>query len=1381
MNSSTVKSETEIPHLLALEYAIKAVPTFDGQNIPIEDFIEGCEIAKSLLPPGAEEYFTKIIRIKLTGDARCIILDKNFTQIDQLISYLKNIFGPTKSLFQLQDELRQIYQNDHESVLSYANRIKAIKKDILETYSTPNNGIIDHVSKISLEKAVCTSFIIGLKPEIEKRIKRNLDLTATISEALQIENYLKDLHIIHKLRIQDRKFIANICQNCHGSVHAVEHCSLLIQSPNANWLNNEKIICQICKKQNHSADKCQFRSLTNQSPIKIIQNDNVICQICLNSGHTAQTCRFINTRFNIICQTYRKPRHSSRECRINSSNFNTIICQICAKSGHNAKNCYSTPDRNIQSDPSFNKVTCQWYGQRGTYALQCRNRLSNSEIYTTYNALIICQLCNKIGHKARECHINQESNDNFNQTLEANIMKDGIRASTSSNQHVTNNQKEIFQSTRSISITSLNEDLEGISQSQVEQSKITNSKDRDVDFEHKFSNEILNKDPKKIVQNSSTNSKIDKTKNQKKIFKISHEILKNKSKNKNYEFYENTNLQNNMNQGDIFQLPCESLSKKSNKEQEIKFLTSYKNINSLRNNYQENISQVPLISLCKNLDKNQKGNLQTSYPSPYIQKQGDNFQIPHKIPKINLSENKKGNFQSSYNLVHKELNKNLEKNIQIFHKILNEKLHKKHERNLQRQNPINIIENYSKKFNETQEGVSQASYENIKTQKIKIINIDFRSHDKFMGNLDKIPLDTQNSLPCEILTHIEAKIINIKINSINAISVAAHPTPIISADGTMTLIFIIDKQYINVSVQTDKIRRIKNIANGNIEIATKIANKFNSTFSNTDVPQINTTNFHNETAKIRKHDAKIKDITRTIETNDYINSHAITYLQLLKTEIYYCKQLIQLLESYISTYWNLERNENFTKNMKHNQLNLPLVQLVSVNFNSTLILTYSLKICIMIIYIVFTLRSHAFIHDSFKFIKHLCQRKKTFRINIYKCRYVIYALRVLNDHQTMYINYEKKALTITYFIEYFILYLYWQKFFFIKDYKNLAWFKNTKYAKRRILQWRLELPEYNYGVIYETEKTISKITILLQNFIKFLFQNCIVTNYKLELNFNNPKDTKYIRRIWKENTDSEELNISNCNLHPLDIDEMDDFLTTDSILFTPQKLAKACKKQIAETQVYAIDATETILNQTTEKQMHASESTEIHGFNPNDPKDAESIRRLEEDDDYKESDEEDIHDLSNNFAQSAKLDKDNTDQMYQLDNHLLPEESETRDPHKTGQVDGHGQTNSVSFSTNQQLGAIEEKSGTKGNQIIIRPHQVAADNVIAVKRSKAFQERTTCAIHITGPGEAIRLQDESHLKESIQLFYRYLEEFHKLTLQAIINGVQHKAFQTMAS
>ena len=58
-----------------LKYAVEAIPFFDGKNIPLNYFIEGCEEAKSMLPDEAESQFTKIIMTRIVSKARRTIQD----------------------------------------------------------------------------------------------------------------------------------------------------------------------------------------------------------------------------------------------------------------------------------------------------------------------------------------------------------------------------------------------------------------------------------------------------------------------------------------------------------------------------------------------------------------------------------------------------------------------------------------------------------------------------------------------------------------------------------------------------------------------------------------------------------------------------------------------------------------------------------------------------------------------------------------------------------------------------------------------------------------------------------------------------------------------------------------------------------------------------------------------------------------------------------------------------------------------------------------------------------------------------------------------------------------------------------------------------------
>jgi len=176
-----------------LKYAVEAVPYFDGQNIPLNYFIERCEEAKSMLPRKTESQFIKIIRTRII-EARRTIQDQDFDSVSQLTKYetnMKQIYGPSKNVYQLQGELGCIYQKNEEDVVTYANRIKILEKQILEAYQTSGIVSFDHNTKASLEKDMCKCFIRGLKSEIEQRIAKNLDVHATVADALRIERELR--------------------------------------------------------------------------------------------------------------------------------------------------------------------------------------------------------------------------------------------------------------------------------------------------------------------------------------------------------------------------------------------------------------------------------------------------------------------------------------------------------------------------------------------------------------------------------------------------------------------------------------------------------------------------------------------------------------------------------------------------------------------------------------------------------------------------------------------------------------------------------------------------------------------------------------------------------------------------------------------------------------------------------------------------------------------------------------------------------------------------------------------------------------------------------------------------------------------------------------
>lgn len=414
-----------------LKYAVEAVPFFDGQNIPLSYFIEGCEEAKSMLPDEAEPQFTKIIRTRIVGEARRTIQDQDFNSVSQLTKYLKQIYGPSKNVYQLQGELGCVYQKNEEDIVAYANRVKLLGKQILEACRSSGSALPDQNIKASLEKDMCKCFIRGLKPEIEQRIVRNLDVQGTVADALRIERELlamTDLRQGQNVRSGPDKLRGYVnssresCQICHKEGHSAINCRRLTSTPfNKHDLGTEILVCQICKKRGHSANKCRFRDPQSLRSVKIVQANTVTCQLCSKPGHNAKTCQLAN---NMSSQTNQTP----------------VICQWCDKTGHLANNCWKkqNDERNLGST---SKIVCQICNKFGHVARDCRSK-SNQQESPKDN--VFCRYCKETGHLLESCQLRAASNNRRKISSQGNSIgpsKPGVQQGSERIPHPTTSQQ----------------------------------------------------------------------------------------------------------------------------------------------------------------------------------------------------------------------------------------------------------------------------------------------------------------------------------------------------------------------------------------------------------------------------------------------------------------------------------------------------------------------------------------------------------------------------------------------------------------------------------------------------------------------------------------------------------------------------------------------------------------------------------------------------------------------------------------------------------------------------------------------------------------------------------------------------------------------------
>ena len=172
-----------------LRDVLEVVPLFDGSNLPLSHFIEGCMEAKAMLPtPAAQQNLARLLRGKLSGEARKCIFGSTYATIEELIEKLKRVYAPAKSAYQLQGELVNKFMRERENVLSYAARIKEIADKIEDAHRLNNIDQVDNNFKQNLGRDVIQCFIRGLRPELEIRVEAKDTFREVINDSIDVTN-----------------------------------------------------------------------------------------------------------------------------------------------------------------------------------------------------------------------------------------------------------------------------------------------------------------------------------------------------------------------------------------------------------------------------------------------------------------------------------------------------------------------------------------------------------------------------------------------------------------------------------------------------------------------------------------------------------------------------------------------------------------------------------------------------------------------------------------------------------------------------------------------------------------------------------------------------------------------------------------------------------------------------------------------------------------------------------------------------------------------------------------------------------------------------------------------------------------------------------------
>lgn len=273
----------------SIREAVEFVPTFDGKNIPVLNYIRECQLAKDLIPPNLECSLTRHLVNRLKGRASLALKGRSCTSITHLCEILRNSFSPHRTIGQYRAELSGVLQGPNEDILEYENRVNDLRAIILDMERINQAGPPLH-TRAEIDTLALQSFCDGLLPDIRDRMRPEdkHSLTAAYDRAREIyrqqqidkERYQQTpRHTRNDKRNAHSTQESKKCDTCGKTGHVTSNCwhnpenKATNPSPKSethtpgsqNLSSSNDKFCRYCKKPGHEIHECRKRQYNNKS------------------------------------------------------------------------------------------------------------------------------------------------------------------------------------------------------------------------------------------------------------------------------------------------------------------------------------------------------------------------------------------------------------------------------------------------------------------------------------------------------------------------------------------------------------------------------------------------------------------------------------------------------------------------------------------------------------------------------------------------------------------------------------------------------------------------------------------------------------------------------------------------------------------------------------------------------------------------------------------------------------------------------------------------------------------------------------------------------------------------------------------------------------
>jgi hypothetical protein len=160
---------------------------FDGNKRKLREFIENVDVVFELVDPSKHDVLLKLVKAKITGDARSKLMVRDLTHTWELVrAILEENYATRHTLDYYACKMFSARQGKGENIVSWGSQIDGLQTDLMEAarrVCKPEEileaiGLINHLSK--------ACFIQGLYNERIQTIVRSRGKSILLSQTIEI-------------------------------------------------------------------------------------------------------------------------------------------------------------------------------------------------------------------------------------------------------------------------------------------------------------------------------------------------------------------------------------------------------------------------------------------------------------------------------------------------------------------------------------------------------------------------------------------------------------------------------------------------------------------------------------------------------------------------------------------------------------------------------------------------------------------------------------------------------------------------------------------------------------------------------------------------------------------------------------------------------------------------------------------------------------------------------------------------------------------------------------------------------------------------------------------------------------------------------------------